>query len=65
MEADVKTFAKNALLPFIAKAICALAVALVASVTMISGVYVPWPPINGLVISPDDASIVNPSGSGG
>ena len=61
----MKTLAKNALLPFMANAICTFAVALVASVTMISGAYVPWPPTSGPVISPDDASSVNPSGSGG
>jgi hypothetical protein len=65
MDAAVKTFLKNALLPLMAKAICVFAVAAAASVTTISGIYVPWPPINGLVISPDDASIVIPSGSGG
>ena len=65
MEVAVKMFAKKALLPLMAKLISAFACAAAASVTTISGVYVPWPPINGLVIFPDDASIVIPSGSGG
>ena len=52
------------MLPFIAKAICAFAGTPAESVITNSGVYVPWPPINGLVISPEFASIVSPSGSG-
>ena len=48
-----------------AKLMSCVAWALVESVTMSCGMYVPWPPISELLIAPVDELIVIPSGSGG
>ena len=56
---------KTSFAPSMAKVICWLACASVLSVTMMRGMYVPWPPISAPLIMPLPASIERPSGSGG
>lgn len=65
MEVDGNMFARNALFPLMAKLICCVAWALVESVTINSGLYVPWPPICALLTSPVLAFRDMPSGNGG
>ena len=58
-------FVRNALLPLIAKLMSAVARPDAASVTTISGVYVPCPPITALAMTPVALFSVIPSGNGG
>jgi hypothetical protein len=65
MDVAGNTFAKKALLPLIAKLIGSVAVPFAESVTTNSVVYVPWPPICGLVTAPVLEFKDIPSGKGG
>jgi hypothetical protein len=65
MDVAGNMFAKNALLPLIAKLIGSVAVVLAASFTTNSVVYAPWPPICELVTAPVLGFKDIPSGNGG
>jgi hypothetical protein len=65
MEVDGKMVARNALLPLSEMLMFCVVCALVESVTINSGTYVPCPPISALLITPVPALRDIPSGKGG